>query len=248
MHAARARAAAASAGRVEGGAPAANAAGIEGGARRLGTPRTAALAADLTKAVLRYTATAHHARCVPDARHGAHPLCWRAPATRCASPRCDSCPSCHDPASLAVLPAKALAHRWLGALAAAGGALLECATCDTMVQRGRRARAAAGRWSRRRRPSRRCSQAALQAWAGAPPCRSAVVSGRWQPQVHEELVALGVHAWSRAGRHRRARACAALLARAHARWRREQALRDELAQLRSRTSTSANGSTAPRAC
>lgn len=72
-------------------------------------------------------------------------------------------------------------------------------------------------------------QASMRAWAEAPPCAIGLVSEPLDAQVHEELVALGVHAWASV-QALDAASLRAVLARAHARWRREAALRAALAR------------------
>ena len=72
-------------------------------------------------------------------------------------------------------------------------------------------------------------QAALHAWAGAPPYPVVLVSEPLAPQAHEALVELGVQAWSCA-ETLDAETLRAVLARAQARWQREAALRDTLAR------------------
>src|SRR6185503_5638037 len=81
-------------------------------------------------------------------------------------------------------------------LAHADAAAIGWATCDTMVQEA--AMLAPQQVLVHGPASIPGLQAALQAWAGAPPLPVVVVSEPLPPQVHEELVALGVQAWSRA--------------------------------------------------
>ncbi|MDN6888131.1 ANTAR domain-containing protein, partial [Variovorax sp. CAN2819] len=73
----------------------------------------------------------------------------------------------------------------------------------------------------------------LRGWAGVPPCALSLVSEPLSTAQHEELVALGVHAWLQAGAVD-AESLAALTARARLRWQREAALRTELESLRTR--------------
>lgn len=73
----------------------------------------------------------------------------------------------------------------------------------------------------------------LRAWSGLPPCALSLASGPLDGARHEELVALGVHAWSPL-ESLDAASLVALLARAQARWQRERALRTELENLRTR--------------
>ena len=112
-------------------------------------------------------------------------------------------------------------------LADADAAAIGWATCDTMVQEA--ALLAPQQVLVHGPASIPGLQAALQAWAGAPPLPVVVVSETLSPQVHEELVALGVQAWSRA-QGLDGTGLRTLLARAQARWQREAALRDALAR------------------
>jgi AmiR/NasT family two-component response regulator len=132
---------------------------------------------------------------------------------------------------LAVLSSESAGEPWLGALATAGGALLGCATCETMVRQV--AALAPQQVVILAPPAIETLLDALQAWNGQPPCPISLIGGPWQPVLHEQLVALGVHAWMPQDGID-VQGLAALLARAGARWRREQALRGELAQLRER--------------
>lgn len=77
---------------------------------------------------------------------------------------------------------------------------------------------------------------ALRAWAGVPPCALSLASAPLSAAQHDELVALGVHAWLHidAVEAVDAASLAALAARAQARWQRESALRTELENLRTR--------------
>ncbi|WP_431509561.1 ANTAR domain-containing protein [Variovorax sp. DAIF25] len=81
-------------------------------------------------------------------------------------------------------------------------------------------------------PTRELSEV-LRAWSGLPPCALSLASGPLDGARHEELVALGVHAWSPL-ESLDAASLVALLARAQARWQRERALRTELENLRTR--------------
>ncbi len=173
---------------------------------------------DFTKAVLRYTALViTQDTCLPLR----HRFAYAATA----------CLVCNPPFMirlLLVLPdpdAEALPEALRQVLADADAAAIGWASCDTMVQEA--AMLAPQQVLFHRPASMSRLRAALQAWAGAPPQPVVVVSEPLPPQVHEELVGLGVHAW----------ACAdaldvaglrALLARAQARWHREAALRDTL--------------------
>ena len=74
---------------------------------------------------------------------------------------------------------------------------------------------------------------ALRAWPGRPPCALSLVSAPLDDGVHEQLVALGVHAWAPVERLD-APTLAALLVRARARWQREAALRTEMDAFRTR--------------
>ncbi|MDH6593699.1 AmiR/NasT family two-component response regulator [Variovorax sp. TBS-050B] len=76
----------------------------------------------------------------------------------------------------------------------------------------------------------------LRAWAGRPPCALSLASAPLDAAQHEELAALGLHAWLRldAGEAVDAASFAALVVRAQARWQRESALRTELENLRTR--------------
>ncbi|SEU08780.1 Two-component response regulator, AmiR/NasT family, consists of REC and RNA-binding antiterminator (ANTAR) domains [Variovorax sp. OV084] len=74
---------------------------------------------------------------------------------------------------------------------------------------------------------------ALRTWAGLPPCALSLVSAPLSGAQHEELVALGVHAWMQADAID-AESLAALAARAQSRWQREATLRTELESLRTR--------------
>jgi AmiR/NasT family two-component response regulator len=74
---------------------------------------------------------------------------------------------------------------------------------------------------------------ALRTWAGLPPCAVSLVSAPLSSAQHEELVALGVHAWMQADAIDAA-SLAALTARAQSRWQREAILRTELESLRTR--------------
>jgi AmiR/NasT family two-component response regulator len=74
---------------------------------------------------------------------------------------------------------------------------------------------------------------ALRAWSGFPPCAVSLLGAPLGGAQHEELVALGVHAWMDAGTVDAA-SLGALVARAQARWQRESALRTELESLRTR--------------
>lgn len=112
-------------------------------------------------------------------------------------------------------------------LADADAAAIGWTTCDTMVQEA--AMLAPQQVLVHGPASIPRLQAALQAWAGAPPLSVVVVSEPLPPQVHEELVALGVQAWARADTLD-APSLRAVLARAQARWQREAALRDTLAR------------------
>jgi AmiR/NasT family two-component response regulator len=112
-------------------------------------------------------------------------------------------------------------------LADADAAAIGWATCDTMVQEA--ALLAPQQVLVHEPASIPGLQAALQAWAGAPPLPVVVVSEPLSPQVHEELVALGVQAWSRAATLD-ASTLRAVLACAQAHWQREAALRDTLAR------------------
>lgn len=132
---------------------------------------------------------------------------------------------------LAVLPSESADEPWLAALAAAGCALLGRATCDTMV---RQVAALAPQQLVIQAPAHmQALLDALRAWDGQPPCAISLIGGPWPPALHEQLVALGVHAWWPHDAIEPPR-LPELLALAAARWRREQALRGELAQLRER--------------
>jgi AmiR/NasT family two-component response regulator len=74
---------------------------------------------------------------------------------------------------------------------------------------------------------------ALRAWSGAPPCALSLACAPLGRARHEELAALGVHAWA-PSEGLDAQALGALVGRAQARWQREAALRTELAGLRTR--------------
>lgn len=112
-------------------------------------------------------------------------------------------------------------------LADAGAAVIGWATCGTMVQEA--AMLAPQQVLIHKPASIPELQAALQAWAGAPPHPVVVLSEPLAPEVHEALVGLGVLAWSCADALD-APSLHAVLARAQARWRREAALRDTLAR------------------
>ena len=73
----------------------------------------------------------------------------------------------------------------------------------------------------------------LRTWAGLPPCALSLVSAPLSGAQHEELIALGVHAWMQADAID-AESLAALAARAQSRWQREATLRTELESLRTR--------------
>lgn len=74
---------------------------------------------------------------------------------------------------------------------------------------------------------------ALRTWAGLPPCALSLVSAPLSGAQHEELVALGVHAWMQIDAIDAA-SLAALTTRAQSRWQREATLRTELESLRTR--------------
>ncbi|MDM0050718.1 type IV pili methyl-accepting chemotaxis transducer N-terminal domain-containing protein [Variovorax sp. J22R115] len=74
---------------------------------------------------------------------------------------------------------------------------------------------------------------ALEAWSGVPPCALSLVSAPLNREAHEEVAALGVHAWASI-EGLDARSLDALLGRARARWQRETSLRTELESLRTR--------------
>ena len=133
---------------------------------------------------------------------------------------------------LAVLTSESADEPWLDALADAGCTLLGRATCDTMVRQV--AALAPQQVVIQAPPAMQALLDALRAWDGQPPCAVSLIGGpSLQPALHQQLVALGVHAWwpqDAIGPPR----LPELLALAAARWRREQALRGELAQLRER--------------
>ncbi|WP_076999262.1 type IV pili methyl-accepting chemotaxis transducer N-terminal domain-containing protein [Variovorax sp. KK3] len=111
-------------------------------------------------------------------------------------------------------------------LATSDAAAIGAATCDTLVQQ---ASMLVPQQLLAWQPASIAGlRAALQAaWAGAPPHPVSLVCGPLAASQHEELVHVGVNAWSLAvGLD--APALRALLARADARWRREAALRDTL--------------------
>lgn len=112
-------------------------------------------------------------------------------------------------------------------LADADAAAIGFSTCNTMVQEA--AMLAPQQVLIHRPASIPDLQAALHAWAGAPPYPVVVVSDPLAPQAHEALVELGVQAWSCA-ETLDAQSLRAVLARAQARWQREAALRDTLAR------------------
>ena len=66
--------------------------------------------------------------------------------------------------------------------------------------------------------------AALRAWLGTPPCAVSLISAPLRRELHEELVALGVHAWTSIDALD-VRGLEAVVGRAQARWRRETLLR-----------------------
>ncbi|MDM0076425.1 type IV pili methyl-accepting chemotaxis transducer N-terminal domain-containing protein [Variovorax sp. J2P1-59] len=74
---------------------------------------------------------------------------------------------------------------------------------------------------------------ALKAWSGAPPCALCLVCAPVTRDAHENLVALGVHAWESI-EALDAQSLDAVRGRARARWQREAALRTELESLRTR--------------
>ncbi|SDY89491.1 Two-component response regulator, AmiR/NasT family, consists of REC and RNA-binding antiterminator (ANTAR) domains [Variovorax sp. YR634] len=74
---------------------------------------------------------------------------------------------------------------------------------------------------------------ALYTWAGLPPCALSLVSAPLSGAQHEELIALGMHAWMQIDAID-AESLAALAARARSRWQREATLRTELESLRTR--------------
>lgn len=187
-----------------------------GGERIPAGTRVGVLAEDFTKAVLRYTApfTTQDA-CLPQEAHFAYAAL--APLVR-------------DPTAmirlLLVLP-DSDAEALNPVLADADAAAIGFSTCDTMVQEA--AMLAPQLVLIHRPASIPDLQAALHAWAGAPPYPVAVVSEPLAPQAHEALVELGVHAWACA-ETLDAQGLRAVLARAQARWQREAALRDTLAR------------------
>ncbi|MBT2324538.1 type IV pili methyl-accepting chemotaxis transducer N-terminal domain-containing protein [Variovorax paradoxus] len=117
------------------------------------------------------------------------------------------------------------------ALAEADFVLLAQATCSTMVQQ---VQALAPQQTLIFLPDPAPElPEALRAWSGAPPCALSLASAPLGRALHEELAALGVHAWAPIDTLDGA-ALAALAGRAQARWQREAALRAELAALRTR--------------
>ena len=130
-----------------------------------------------------------------------------------------------EPAGL-VLP-EALAR----ALSGAGLDVLGCADCGSFA---RQVEALAPRQALICLPAPTPAMfEALRTWAGLPPCALSLVSAPLGGAQHEELVALGVHAWLQADAVDAA-SLAALAARARSRWQREAALRTELESLRTR--------------
>lgn len=209
-------------GRGWGGVPAANATGVEGlpGACAAGP---GAGDCGLTKAVLRYTT-----------RYPSQEACLLAP--ECVSYASD--PVHHGPAMislLVVLPAEStdvvLPESLQQALRGADVTLIGSATCHTMLQRVE-ALAPQQALIHLAEPTPALLEA-LRAWSGAPPCALSLVSAPLGRETHEELVALGVHAWAPVDALD-AHALSALVGRAQARWQREAALRTELADLRTR--------------
>lgn len=122
------------------------------------------------------------------------------------------------------------------ALADAGAAASERATCRTLVRRvGALAPQLVLAWLPEPVSSHQL-QALLDAlgeWKGAPPCALSLVSAPLQAAQHEALVALGVHAWLPFGAFDGA-SLPALAAVAQAHRTREAALRAELDGLRTR--------------
>jgi AmiR/NasT family two-component response regulator len=133
---------------------------------------------------------------------------------------------------IAVLPSDSADKPWIDGLDAAGGVLLGRASCQTLV---REVAALAPQHVVIHLPGSAMPQllAALQAWDGQPPCAISLIGAVLAPGLHEQLVALGVHAWWPQDAIEPPR-LPELLVLAAARWRREQALRAELAQLRER--------------
>lgn len=134
-------------------------------------------------------------------------------------------------ALIAVLPDESADSAWLAALAGAGHALLERATCDTMVRRA--AVLSPQQIVIQAPPVMQTLLDALGGWDGEPPCPISAFGGPLQPDRHQQLVALGVHAWWPQDTMDAPRLCE-LLALADAHWQREQVLRGELSQLRGR--------------
>jgi AmiR/NasT family two-component response regulator len=177
--------------------------------------RSGAAAGDFTKAVLRYTATfITQDTCQPPARYAAI-------ARESVPPMNRLLLVLPDPVT--VEPPEGLRQ----ILAEADAAAIGWAACDTMVQEA--ALLAPQQVLVHEPASIPRLRAALQAWAGAPPLPVVVVSEPLPPKVHEELVVLGVQAWSCADTLD-APTLRAVLARAQARWQRDAALRDTLAR------------------
>jgi AmiR/NasT family two-component response regulator len=117
------------------------------------------------------------------------------------------------------------------ALAVAGVSVAGVASCRTMVQQ---AQALAPRHLLVCMPAPIGDLIeALQAWAGAPPCALSLVSAPLDRDAHEQLAALGVHAWAPL-EALDGPLLDTLLARARTRWQREHDLRTELEALRTR--------------
>jgi AmiR/NasT family two-component response regulator len=193
-----------------------------GGERVLVGTRAGMDADDFTKAVLRYTALViTQDTCLPS-RH-----CFAYAASACLVRN-----SPFMIRLLLVLPdlvpdAEAPPEGLRQILADADAAAIGWASCDTMVQEA--AMLAPQQVLFHRPASIPRLQSALQSWAGAPPQPIVVLSEPLAPQVHEDLVGLGVHAWASADALDAA-GLRGLLARAQARWQREAALRDTLAR------------------
>lgn len=118
------------------------------------------------------------------------------------------------------------------ALDGAGIRLIGCTACRTMV---RQVQALVPQQVLIHCPSgpTPALSMALRDWSGAPPCAVSMVSAPFGRELHEELAALGLHAWA-SGDAMDAQALEALIGRAQARWQREAVLRTELAGLRTR--------------
>jgi len=190
-----------------------------GGERVPAGTRVGAVAEDFTKAVLRYTAPfITQDACQPQKAgfaYAALACLVRDPTSMIRLLLVLSAPDAEAPEALSQV------------LAGADAAAIGCTTCDTMVQE---AALLAPQLVLIHRPASIADlQAALKAWAGAPPHPVVVVSEPLLPQAHEALVELGVQAWSCA-ETLDAESLRAVLARAQARWQREAALRDTLAR------------------